>query len=291
MKSIVSVSIITANYNNGRYLSEFIESVVNSTLLPQELIIIDDGSTDESIAVLEHFSGLGFLKIIRFMHNHGFTDALNAGLDNASGKYIMRADPDDILAPERIERQYQFMEEHPDIDVVGCNVIYFKDQSRKKINISNFPLSHSKIADTFKSGLHGLQHPTAFIRGDVYRNFRYQKVFPGEDYELFSRMVKNGHTFANLPDALYLMRIHPDSSTSNLKIEAIHQTFKFRDQIFGTHTAHWRIYFYYQYIRHYRSYQLSEIFIIKYLHLLLSGILFPKKIWRKLKVVNDVKLK
>lgn len=283
MKSIVSVSVISANYNNGRYLPEFIGSIVNSTVLPQELIIIDDGSTDESLSVLDRISELNFLKVIRFHQNRGLTTALNAGLDVATGKYIMRADPDDLLLPERIERQFHFMEENPEIDVVGCNVIYFNDQSRKKINISNFPLCHAEIADAFRRGEHGLQHPTAFVKGDVFRMNRYQQIFPGEDYELFASLVKNGFKFANLPDNLYLMRVHPNSSTSNLKIEAIRQTFEFRDQIFGTKTSGCRIFIYYQYIRHYRIYQMTENNLVRYFHLFLSALFYPAKLFRRLR--------
>jgi len=283
MKSSVSVSIIAANYNNGRYLPEFIESIINSTILPQELIIIDDGSTDDSLSVLDRFSELNFLKVIRFHQNRGLTSALNAGLDIATGKYIMRADPDDLLLPERIERQFQFMEENPEIDVLGCNVIYFNDRNRKKMNISNFPLCHAEIAETFRRGEHGLQHPTAFVKGDVFRMNRYQKIFPGEDYELFASLVKNGFKFANLPDSLYLMRVHSDSSTSNLKIEAIRQTFEFKDQIFGTNTSASRIYIYYQYMRHYRIYQMTENILVRYFHLLLSTIFYPAKLFRRLR--------
>jgi glycosyltransferase involved in cell wall biosynthesis len=119
-KPTADVSIIVPAYNNGRFLNEFIQSVIDSTVMPHELIIVNDGSTDESTQVLETYKSLDFLKIIQFQLNQGLTDALNAGLDIATGKYIMRADPDDIMYPERIERQLNFMVTHPETDVLGC---------------------------------------------------------------------------------------------------------------------------------------------------------------------------
>jgi glycosyltransferase involved in cell wall biosynthesis len=281
-KRIVSVSIIVPNYNNGRFLHDFIQSVLNSSTYPTELIIVDDGSTDDSIQRIREFGKLDFLTLICFKENRGLTAALNAGLDVASCKYIMRADPDDILLPQRIETQFEHMEKNPEIDVLGSNVSYFKSTNGAVLNISNFPTNHAQIESTYRSGEHGLQHPTAFVRGDIFRKYKYQRISPGEDYELFARMIKDGLKFANLTSPLYLMRVHPNSSTSNLKLESIRQTFKFRDEIFGTKTKSLWVHIYFLHISHYRSYQLAENGILKYLHLAISAIMYPRKIWKRL---------
>lgn len=280
--SRADVSVIVPNYNNGRYLHEFMKSVLSSTIEPCELIVIDDGSTDNSLVILEEYKNIDFLKLIRFQQNMGLTFALNAGLDLAKGKYIMRSDPDDLMLPNRIERQFRFMEQNPDIDVAGANVVYFNERDKKEINISNFPPDHNEIVKAYKRGEHGLHHPTVIAKAAVYKSYRYQKIFPGEDYEIFSRMVLDGRKFANLSLPVNLMRIHGGSSTSNLKITTIRQTFDFRDLIFGTKTNPLWILIYYRHIRHYRSYQLAEKGIIKYIHLLISGILYPAKVWRRL---------
>ncbi len=167
-KKIVDVSVIVPNYNNGKFLDEFIRSVTDSTVLPRQLIIVDDGSTDNSVQLLNGYRYLDYLQIIKFEKNRGLTAALNAALDVALGKYIMRADPDDKLFNNRIQRQFEFMEQNPEIDVLGCNVQYFDSLSGKDINRSNFPLSHAKIKKTYRNGEHGLQHPTAFVKGSVY---------------------------------------------------------------------------------------------------------------------------
>jgi len=282
-KRIADVSIIVPNYNNGKFLDDFILSVIDSTVLPKELIIVDDGSTDDSLKILNDFNYLEFLQVISFEKNRGLTSALNAALEAATGEFIMRADPDDKLFANRIHRQYEFMVQNPEIDVLGCNVQYFDSLSAKDINISNFPLTHRKIERTYRHGEHGIQHPTAFVKGSVYRTYCYQEVFPGEDYEIFARMVRDGCRFANLPEPLYHMRVHTGSSTGNLKIEHIRDTFKFRDEVFGTKTGKLRIFLYYQYIVNYRKFQLHSDSLIRFWYLILASLAYPNKILKRIK--------
>jgi len=281
-KQTVDVSIVAANYNNGDYLVDFIHSIINSTVYPLELIIIDDGSTDNSIQILRSFSYLGFLHIIQFEHNQGFTNALNAGLEIAKAKYIMRADPDDILLPDRIETQFRFMEENPDVDILGSNAQYFNTKNGEILNKTNFPITDTAIKQTFRKGEHGILHATAILKKTVFQKFRYQKIFPAEDYELFSRMVMAGYNFRNENSVLYGVRIHPKSSTSCIKFEGIRQTFQFRDQIFGTKTNPLWIWIYFNHIRHYRNYQMKSNCIVKTFHLALATFLYPAKLIRRL---------
>lgn len=284
MKKKLSVSIVVANYNNAEYLCEFIESVINSSVFPAELIIIDDGSSDNSVEILRQYRGFDFLKIIEFGENKGFARALNIGIKTATGKYIMRADPDDILLKNRIERQFTFMENNPKIDISGCNVIYFSDKTKKELNISNFPISHQKIKKTYLKGEHGLQHPTAFAKSKIMKKFEYlPDVFPSEDYEIFSQMIKSGYIFENIKTPLYKMRIHHRSSTSNTTFKSILKTFSFRDKIFNTKTSLPKIWFYYNYIRFYRKYQLNENIILRHIYLILAVCFYPEKLIKRIK--------
>lgn len=282
-KPTVPVSIIAANYNNGAFLEAFINSIINSSTLPEELIIVDDGSTDNSTEILYAYSYLPCLRTILFDSNQGFTSAINAALQAASCKYVMRADPDDLLYPQRIEIQYDYLEHHPDTDMLGSNADYFDSDSEKTINKSNFPLTHHDIVKAYRKGEHGLLHATVCGKRSVYQNYRYQQFSPGEDYELFSRMVTDGRHFANLDEALYKVRVHPSSSTSTLGREGIARTFRFRDQIFGTRTSKLRIWFYYNYIRNYRNYQLSGNIIIRYFYLFLAILSYPSKLLKRIK--------
>ncbi len=282
-KPTAPVSIIAANYNNGVFLEAFINSVIHSTTLPEELIIVDDGSTDNSREILNSYTYLPYLRTILFKTNQGFTSAINAALQAATSKYVMRADPDDLLHPQRIEKQSEYLEHNPETDMLGSNAVYFNSDTDKPINKSNFPLSHHDIVNTYHKGEHGLLHATICGKRSVYQNYRYQQFSPGEDYELFSRMVKDGHRFANLNEALYKVRVHPSSSTSTLGREGIARTFHFRDQIFGTKTSKLRIWFYYNYIRNYRNYQLTGNIIIRHFYLFLAILSYPSKLLKRLK--------
>lgn len=277
-KPTADISIIVPNYNNGKFLGEFIESVNQSTLSPKELVIVDDGSTDNSRQVLDKYSSLHYLKVFYFEQNRGLTEALNTALEISTGKYIMRADPDDKLDPERIEKQVGFMLNNAHVDVLGCNVCYFNGETGKIINQSNFPTGHHEIVRRYSKGEHGIQHPTAFLRGDLYKKYRYQKIFPAEDYELFARMAFDGLIFANLEEPLYFMRVHRGSSTSNLRLKTMIQTYAFRDRIYSTHTSRWRVLTYFWHILFYRKYQTNRFLIPKYLFLLISSVFYPSKL-------------
>ncbi|MFZ4522020.1 MAG: glycosyltransferase family 2 protein [Bacteroidales bacterium] len=280
-KPIADLSIIVPNYNNGRFLTAFFESIANSTSLPLELILVDDGSTDESAAVVAKFSSLEYIKVIWLPENRGMPAALNTGVEWATGKYIMRADPDDTFYPERIERQFQYMETHPEIDISGCQVQYFHYKTGDGLNTSNFPTRHTDIVRSFQSGVNGMQHPTIIARRTVFQAYRYANQTPGEDYDIFSRMARDGRHFANLDEPLYRMRIHPASSTSTITFESVRGIFATRDRIWGTRSSKSTILFYYFYIYFYRQYQINTNILTRHLFLLTAGIVFPARIIKR----------
>src|ERR1035437_278414 len=107
MKPELDVSVISANYNNGQFLKSYLDSLHESDFLPREIIIIDDGSTDDSVEQVEHYNS-SRVKLIKFLRNRGFAHALNEGIALASSKYIMRLDPDDYIESTRIGKQFRF---------------------------------------------------------------------------------------------------------------------------------------------------------------------------------------
>ena len=282
MKKNYNISIVAANYNNGQFIGEFIDSIINSTMHPHELIIADDGSTDNSLKILDNYKHLSFLKVIKFAENKGFTAALNKGIETASGKYIMRADPDDIMLPDRVEKQYNYLEAHDNIDVVGSNAVYFNSDTKQNINQTNFPVSYAEIKKTYLKGEHGVLHATVCAKTYLFKKYKYGHIFPAEDYDIFARMIKDGNKFANMPEMLYKIRVHTRSSTSNIKLSDIKQTFEFRDKIFGTNTSNLKTILYFNYIRFYRKYQLTHNIILRYIYLLFAVCFYPQKLIKRL---------
>lgn len=279
VKKIADVSVVAANYNNGCYLPDFISSINDSSILPKELIIVDDGSFDDSLKVLESFSHLPFLKIIKFEKNRGFCEALNAGIESAGGDYIMRIDPDDICTKDRIHTQVNFLEENKGVDVVGSNVTYFHFETKQEILRSNFPADHSSIEAKYRKGDHGVQHPSTMIRAKVMKAFRYNQInMKVEDYEIFARMIKSGHRFANIKEPLTRMRVHSQSISSNIQYSTIERTFQIRDEIFGTSTSRWTTQFYYWYMLNYKKFMISKNQYMKPIYLMLATVCQPSKL-------------
>ncbi len=248
-----------------------------------ELIIVDDGSNDNSIEVLKNFSDLEYLKVVKLDVNVGFCNALNEGIKVANGKYILRIDPDDLINPDRIEKQVNFLESNSSIDVVGSNVIYFSTETKNDIISSNFPLKHEAIVKEFLSGELGIQHPSSMIRASVMKKFRYnQENVLAEDYEIFASMIQAGHRFANIAEPLTRMRIHDNSVSTNIRIETIRLTYQIRDRIFGTKTHPFRIWTYFKYIQNYRKFLITRNKLLKLWFLLSAAMFFPSKIIRRI---------
>ncbi len=118
------VSVIIPTYNNAQYLSQAIKSILNQTYQASEIIVIDDGSTDETTEVVQSFN-----KNIQYIRqeNKGPASARNTGLKIAKGKYVVFLDADDELLPDKLSFQINFLEENPSIDLVYSNGYRFRE--------------------------------------------------------------------------------------------------------------------------------------------------------------------
>lgn len=279
----LDLSLIVPNFNQERYLRAFLDSVVRSSHWPKELIIVDDGSTDDSLRIISEYDHLPFMICIPSYPNKGLVHALNLGLNAATGVYIARADPDDVLLPERLVTQVEYLERHPGTDLVGTNVSYFVEEPSQSINRSNFPQQHEAIVACYASGDNGLQHPTICARAKVFDQLRYTEgAIRHEDYLLICEIIKRGYRLANIPEVLYAMRIHQGSATSTTDIWPIRQTFKIRDRYFGRKSSRIEIWRWYAYIRLYRKGQLSKDRWLRWSYFAAAGIMQPHKIWQRL---------
>ncbi len=282
-KKTVDVSLVVANFNNGRYLDDFVRSIRDSTVSPREIIFVDDGSTDDSLAIMKRLSGaLRNLKIVPLEKNVGFGNALNAGIARSEGKYIMRIDPDDMLEPTRLQRQYEFicMKE---LDVVGSNAELFHGETGKTLGVTNFPLGHDTIAKVIRKGEHGVLHSTVMARAALFRNIPYvQEHVPAEDYDIFARFLVFGARFGNLPDVLIRCRVHQNSASNQLPFSTIAKTYRLRDEIFGTRTPKLKVALYYGFIKSYRKYLFSRSVVSKWTWAALCVAFYPTKLLRRL---------
>lgn len=128
MNSRAKVSVVMPTHNDARYLPKALESVLAQNFQDFELIIVDDHSTDETSAILSRYVQQDErLRVLRNETNMGVAHSLNLGLNAAQGTYIARMDSDDISCPERFERQVEFLETHPEVGVVGTQLLFIDE--------------------------------------------------------------------------------------------------------------------------------------------------------------------
>jgi|SRR3989344_502613 len=138
------ISIITPNYNHSKFLEESITSVLNQTHKPDEYIIIDDGSTDQSINIIRQFEKIPFVKVIYNKKNKGSTCNSNKILKIATGDFILFLSADDFLEPILIERYRKFLVQYPDIGFICAR--------SNKVDINSHKIGTYKIPSSIPSG-------------------------------------------------------------------------------------------------------------------------------------------
>lgn len=284
MKKLSDVSVVCANYNNGPYLEDFFIAFERSSLAPKELIFVDDGSTDNSLAISRNFSArLPFLQIISLEINQGFGNALNVGIERATGQFIMRIDPDDVMLPERIEAQQTLLASNL-CDVVGSNAEIFHSDTGRVLGTTNFPITHEAIGSKIRAGEHGVLHPTVMARAEFFKSQLYvQAHVPAEDYDIFARMLAAGARFANIDRVLTRYRVHQKSASNILPFSTISKTYMLRDQIFNTRTPKWWIRMYFMHIKFYRKYLFANESPRKIAYLCISTFFYPSKLWSRMR--------
>ena len=199
------VSVAMPVYNGAQTIGPAIRSVLYQTYENWELILIEDGSTDETLANVRKFSD-SRIRIISDGTNQGHGARLNQAVELSRGKYIARMDQDDLCFPERFELQVDFLEENPDVDLLGTRALVFEDGGVVK-GLSAFRQFHDDICKRPWSGFY-LVHPTWMGKNEWYRKYRYRlDVLRAEDQDLLLRSYPF-NTFACLPDILLGYRLN-----------------------------------------------------------------------------------
>jgi glycosyltransferase involved in cell wall biosynthesis len=207
---IAKISVLMPAYNCAEYLPQSIRSVLNQTYKTFELIIIDDGSTDNTEETVKKFNDKRI--IYRKTEHKGTSAALNTGLKLCKNKLLARVDADDLNTPERLETQVRFLAENPDIDVVSSWSVYFSDPA-KILFLLKEPTTHADIYDYLD--LHNpINQSGMMIRRDKIPAEGYNETFTSnEDYELLYRMRRELR-FAVIPEFLVYTRMRKGSRSS-----------------------------------------------------------------------------
>ena len=210
------ISVAMPVFNGEKYLSDAINSILSQTFRNFELIIIDDGSTDNSLAVINAFKTRDPRIRLISRENRNLATTLNEIIDLARGNWIGRMDQDDIALPNRFARQLQWIKK-TDADICGSWVELFGATRRRtlKHSISDSAIKMEMLFCT------PFAHPSVMINKNSLKNLRYEKTWEKcEDYDLWERATLSGLKMTNVPEVLLLYRQHKAQISS---AAALHQ--------------------------------------------------------------------
>jgi glycosyltransferase involved in cell wall biosynthesis len=193
------VSICLPVFNCEKTLATAIRSILNQSYGNWELLLMEDGSSDRSLEVARSIADPRISVFTDHSHN-GLVPRLNRAIEMSRGKYFARIDGDDVAYPERLERQAKYLEEHPEVDLLGCSMLVFKGDG-VAMGCRLAPETHEEICKRPTAGFH-IWHPTWIGRTSWFRAHPYDaKAIRVEDQVLLLRSYSTSR-FACLPDIL-----------------------------------------------------------------------------------------
>ena len=211
MEKKCRITVLMSVYNGERYLKEAIESILNQTYKEFEFVIYDDCSTDHTAEIIKSYSDSRIV-YRRNRVNQGLTRNLADGVSLSEADYIARMDADDIAYPERLERQLQWMDHHPEVTILGSPVTYFRD-TLGDLGIAKQPTDDKTIKATLFISF-TLMHPSIMIRREelVKQGLNYNPEYRcSQDHALYLDCIRKGLKFANTEEPLLHMRAHGES--------------------------------------------------------------------------------
>lgn len=206
-----SVLMSVYKNDNPEFLKTALESIYdNQTRKPDEIVVVFDGKlTDELYTVLNNFRKNKEKVVFYYPQetNQGLGEALRIGSEKCTGDYIFRMDSDDISVSERFEKQINYIENHPEIDVLGGTIGEFNNSLNEELRLRVCPSTHENIV-RFAKKRNPMNHMTVCIkRSSLKKCGSYKTLILLEDYYLWLRMITEGFLFANLVDILVYARV------------------------------------------------------------------------------------
>jgi glycosyltransferase involved in cell wall biosynthesis len=218
----MKVSVIIPVYNTpAEWLHLAVESTKNQTYKDLQILLIDDCSTDEETknACQSLEDSDPRVEYYRLEENRGISGALNVGLHYAESEWVFRMDADDIMLPERIQVQMDYLQQNPSVDILGGGLFYLAKHEGNWGYDTN-PVIHPSVVDREigKKSHWFINHPTvAYRKSKILEIGGYDESLRGlpEDYELWCRSLRNELIIHNLPVPLIFLRLSPKSLSQN----------------------------------------------------------------------------
>lgn len=233
---MINFSVLMSVYKKEKAsnLKTAIDSVLNQSLKPSEIILVVDGPIGKNLEdILKHYENCYELfKVIRLKKNVGLGAALNEGLKYCSYEYVARMDSDDISSFDRFEKQISYIYKNKDIDVVGGNITEFDDITGKEMSIRAVPNEMCDIKKMLKTR-NPMNHVTViFKKKSVLLSGGYMDCPYFEDYYLWSRMIKKGFVFSNINEELVKVRAGLSMSSRRGNFNYIKSIINFENKLY-----------------------------------------------------------
>ena len=232
----MSFSVLIAVYNQEQphFLQQALESLLQQTLLPNEVIVVEDGPLPPALnEVLAHFQRqYKACKRIARPRQEGLGLALNEGLKHCQHDVVARMDSDDICMPQRFGKQLSYLQIHPEVDVVGSWVAEFSTTPAQVISVRCVPETHQAIWQ-FAHFRNPMNHPTVMFRKAVVEAVHgYCDVQFFEDYDLWARALQAGCCFYNMQESLLWFRLTDESFRRRGGISYIKAEIRFQKRLY-----------------------------------------------------------
>lgn len=226
------VTVLMTVYNGLPYLREALDSVLGQTFGDFEFLIIDDASTDASVDCIRSY-GDPRIRLECNDCNIGQAASLNRGLALARGFYVARIDQDDVSLPDRLEKQVVFLEQRPEVVVVGTWGYEINSRGRRIALWRKRIDGYGEFVGSLLLGRNPLLHPSVMFRRDVVMDVGgYDSSFgPAEDYELWVRLAMRRHTANNIPEFLVLYRVHEGRQSVTRLATQLHSSQRAHDRM------------------------------------------------------------
>jgi glycosyltransferase involved in cell wall biosynthesis len=203
-------------FNAEKYLADALQSVLNQTLTDFEFILANDGSTDGSLEVMERFQKMDDRIIIDDHENIGMAESVNRILKFSKSDLIARMDADDIMMPDRLQKQFDFLQQHPEVSMIGSDVQMIGEVNQSlgiQGNVKDLLTAEDTKRYVRENKVIVFPHPTCtFRKDDVIEIGGYDgQYWPCDDVELFNRLADNDKGVVVMPEVLMQYRIHGSS--------------------------------------------------------------------------------
>jgi glycosyltransferase involved in cell wall biosynthesis len=205
------ITVLMPAYNAAEFIAQAVDSVLQQSFTGFELLVVDDGSSDNTISIVQSFSDKR-IRLLQLPHK-GIAAALNRGLEAALGKYIARFDADDICYPRRLQVQVDFLSANPDFIVCGCAADYITAEGDFVFTYQPPGFSYTDLLVSYKNKCPFIHSGVMYVKDAIVQAGGYNEyAHTFEDHLLWSQLLKAAKG-CNLQEVLLRVRLNPQSVT------------------------------------------------------------------------------